>query len=247
MTTKKMITAVLLLAAAAALRAQSAEDFGVEQLPDNTLKITGYTGTAKDLVIPGTLYGLKVTVIGERALGFNYQTYTDPKLTGVVIPDTVTVIEEEAFVPEYGEGALTKVSIGRGCKTIGPRAFSKHPKLGEIVIPGSVIEIGDGAFWACGLTKLVLENGVQKIGGDAFSGDSDEYGSRNKLTELVLPPSVKTIGYGAFGDLSLTRITLPANLNVSPAGFETGFVNFYNGQGKKAGTYVKRGPVWTKE
>ena len=155
--TKKIAAALVVLAGAAALWAQSAEDFKVEQLPDNTLKITGYTGTANAVVIPGMLYGLKVTVIGERSLGFNYQTYTDPGLTSVVLPDTIIVIEEEAFAPEPGmQGALTKVTIGRGCKTIGPRAFSSHPKLSEIVIPESVIEIGDGAFWACGLTTSVM-------------------------------------------------------------------------------------------
>ena len=45
----------------AARRRPSDDDFAVLQNRDNTLTITGYKGSAADIVIPATLYGLKVT------------------------------------------------------------------------------------------------------------------------------------------------------------------------------------------
>lgn len=42
-------------------------DFTYEVLPDNTIKITGYTGTDTNLVLPDEIDGLPVTVIGAKA------------------------------------------------------------------------------------------------------------------------------------------------------------------------------------
>jgi hypothetical protein len=65
---------------------------------------------------------------------------------------------------------------------------------------------------------------------------------------------------------NITRITLPANVDERTfAGgtlvwetssgnhirtykaFDEAFVNFWKSQGKKGGTYVKNGPIWTLE
>ena len=37
------------------------------------------------------------------------------------------------------------------------------------------------------------------------------------------------------------------NYGTERSGFEEGFVNFYLSQNRAAGTYVKRGPIWTRE
>jgi hypothetical protein len=41
---------------------------------------------------------------------------------------------------------------------------------------------------------------------------------------------------------------MPANMDEKNlVYFDTGFVNYWKSQNKKAGTYVKNGPVWSME
>jgi hypothetical protein len=50
---------------------------------------------------------------------------------------------------------------------------------------------------------------------------------------------------GAFWGTPITRITLPANVNEkNMEQFDKSLVNFWKSQNKKAGTYVKDGPIW---
>jgi len=332
------------------------EDFEVKQNTDNTLTITGYKGTARNVVIPATLYGLKVTIIGNTA-------FYDKGLLSVVIPDTVTSIEHGysytyAFT-EYVSGAfsdnptLTKLTLGKGLKTIGLCAF-KNTGLTEVIIPDSVTVIEDAAFSSSKLVKVTLGTGLQSIGIYAFSGNqitevnlpssvkemkhsafadnkiqkvtfgtgleiiNEGAFQRNQITELELPSSVKQIGTAAFADNKIQKVTFSTKLEIIgdafrnnqiaevnlpssikeirggfennplttvvippslangrigrgsfgniekstisritiPTGmkedtikglFEDAFVNFWINQNKAGGTYVKRGPIWTKE
>ncbi|MDR2551714.1 MAG: leucine-rich repeat domain-containing protein [Treponema sp.] len=277
-----LAAAALFLAAAGAACAQSADDFEVKQLPDNTLEITGYKGTAADVMIPSTLYGLKVTAIGDYACAVENEDgllRRGAALTGVVIPGTVTRIGRRAFWGGYdGGGGLAGVSIGGGCKTIEGEAFAGNPRLTGVVIPDGVAEIGWRAFAGCGLTTLVLGKGVHTIGDEAFAQQRGwasfipEEERTNRIGELVLPPAVLSVGsrafehnaitslvissaatkikWGAFGGNPLARITLPSALEedtLTSAGFEEGCINFWKNQAMAGGTYVKRGPIWTRE
>lgn len=57
------------------------------------------------------------------------------------------------------------------------------------VIPDSVTEIGDWAFYCCsGLTSIEIPDSVTKIGDSAFSGCSG-------LTSIEIPNSVTELGY----------------------------------------------------
>jgi hypothetical protein len=121
------------MAVAAAVFAQSAGDF--EYIATNgAVTITGYTGTAKNIVIPEKINGLPVTAIGNRA-------FADKQLTGVTIPGSVTSIGEGAF---YGN-QLTGVTIGNGVIAIRAYAFANN-RLTAVTVPNSVTTIGEGAF-----------------------------------------------------------------------------------------------------
>jgi hypothetical protein len=93
--------------------------------------------------------------------------------------------------------------------------FEGNPIAGTLAIPGTIKEIGPYAFanpyayvddtLKGGITELLLGDGVERIGDGAFSIDAGRAGaitaidaSRGRLISLVLPPSLQSIGQGAF-------------------------------------------------
>lgn len=185
-----------------------ASSFECVDLDDGTCAIQDYTGTDTDVVIPSMINGKKVTVIGRHAFVNAYKSkgsieYYGKTITCVTIPDTVTTIEEDAFLKC---GNLTSVSLSNGLKVIGDSAFYQCEGLTTLTVPNSVTTIGESAFCSCsGLKKVVLGNGVQTIGQSAFYECSS-------MTSLTLGNQVKTIGTDAFEHCSkLTDVTIPAS------------------------------------
>jgi hypothetical protein len=233
-------------------------------------EITGYHGNRKTIVIPGYVKGEAVTAIGDRAF-FNNQltSVTIPNsvttirdnaflrnlLTSVIIPDSVTTIGASAFagnqltsvtignsVTTIGASAfalnrLTSVTIGNSVTTIRDNAFLRN-LLTSVIIPDSVTTIGVNAFAFNRLTSVTIGNSVTTIGYSAFSN--------NQLTSVTIGNSVTTIGGFAFyGNNKLTSVTIGANVSMQKDSFDNNFTNFYNKNGKKAGTYTYSNQKWT--
>ena len=122
------------------------------------------------------------------------QAFKESKIQGyLVIPNSVTTIDEEAFsnCTELN-GSLT---LSSNLKTIGNRAFNSCDRFkGNLTIPNSVTTIGDLAFNNCkGFTgDLTIPNSVTTIGDWAFSYCTGFTG------DLTIPNSVTTIGISAF-------------------------------------------------
>ena len=122
------------------------------------------------------------------------QAFKESKIQGyLVIPNSVTTIDEEAFsnCTELN-GSLT---LSSNLKTIGNRAFNSCDRFkGNLTIPNSVTTIGDLAFNNCkGFTgDLTIPNSVTTIGNSAFSYCTGFTG------DLTIPNSVTTIGISAF-------------------------------------------------
>jgi hypothetical protein len=189
-----------------AKRVAAEDDFDIEQLVDGTLKITDYTGTAKNVVIPDTISGVKVTVIGGLA-------FSGKGLYSVVIPDCVTVIEASGYdrgssysgpSGAFARNTLTRVSIGKGLKTIPDFAFYGNKTLTTLTLPDGITEIGGSAFCNCGLSDITWGKGLITIKIRAFAG--------NNFTALAIPNGVTYIAPYALGGNSLTTIALPASL-----------------------------------
>ena len=103
----------------------------------------------------------------------------------------------------WGRTALTSILIPNSVISIGNRAFY-NSGLTSITIPQSVTNIGSEAFAYCkGLTSIVIPNSVNSISNAAFAYCKG-------LTSITIPQSVTIIGKGAFEGCSrLTSVTIP--------------------------------------
>ncbi|MBR6185029.1 MAG: leucine-rich repeat protein [Clostridia bacterium] len=135
-------------------------DFNYE-IRNGKATITKYTGKGGDVVIPDTLGGYPVSIVGDKAF------YKCDSLTNVTIPDSVKSIGVNAF---YGCGSLTSVTIPSSVTSIGGSAFYGCSSLKSITIPSSVTSIGSYTFYEClGLTSVTIPDSVTSIGVNAFS------------------------------------------------------------------------------
>ena len=203
-----------------------------------------------DLTIPGS-----VKEIGAEAFWFCVG------FTGrLTIPNSVSMIGREAFTGCSGftevyynakncMDAFTPFShcggtliIGDDVERIPSYVFWNASFTGNLVIPSSVISIGDYAFSQCtGFSgSLVIPDSVTEIGENAFSRCSGLSGSlsiSNSITELkegvfqgcsglignlVIPNSVTIIGDCAFADCR----GFTGNLNIPESVREIGFAAF---------------------
>lgn len=120
---------------------------------------------------------------------------------GIVYSDDMkTVVGVESAV------AVDAAVVAEGVEEIGKFAF-QNSLYRRIVIPEGVKRIGEGAFFMCERLKcLELPTGLLKIGKAAFSRCAS-------LVELEIPQTVSEIGEKAFdGCVRLERVTLPDSL-----------------------------------
>jgi len=167
--------------------------------------VTGFTGTATDVVIPPVHNSLAVVAIGDGAFAmcccyFNRSPLRSRSpLTSVTIPGSVTSIGRSAF----SENQLTSVTIPGSVTSIGGRAFSGN-QLTSVTIPDGVTSIGDHTFAFNQLTSVTIPDGVTSIGSEAFE--------HNQLISVTIPGSVTSIGHHAFDNNRLTSVTIPGSV-----------------------------------
>ena len=77
---------------------------------------------------------------------------------------------------------------------------------------------------------------VVEIGDEAFQ--------RREIISVTIPNSVTTIGREAFAGNQLTSVTIGANVEIDRRAFDD-FDNFYNSQGRRAGTYTLSNGSWS--
>ena len=149
-------------------------------------------------------------------------------------------IDKEGCLTSY-TGSEEHVVIPEGVKRIGGNPDNSsledtETEIKSVVIPDSVIEIGERAFYTClQLEEVTMGNGVKKIGQEAFAGcfkmktihlsDSlQEIGLRafnfcESLEALELPSSLRNIEMEAFGNcISLKSLNIPEGVQAIPPG-----------------------------
>lgn len=165
-------------------------------------RITGYEGTAGDMVIPenvkdaeGNVY--PVTTIIEEA----FKNRRD--ITSCVLPSTLKEIQKSAF-----EGSKVK-SVTIEAEVLGQSIFAQCDYLTSVTFSKNVRVIGPNCFQNTRITELDLsKNNIESIGSDAFR-------SCSVLTKVVLPASLTSLTGGVFWDCSaLTSISVDSNNKV---------------------------------
>lgn len=112
-----------------------------------------------------------VTSVGEYAFYLYYH-----KLTTVTLPDSLTVISDNAFNKCE---SLTTINMSKNVEMIGSEAFRECKKLRSILLPETLKRIEDQAFYACdSLTVITIPAGVEYI------SESSPFSKSNRLTAV---------------------------------------------------------------
>ncbi len=155
---------------------ENVDDWAYRVEDDGTLTITGYKGTATEVVIPNFIDGVRVKSI--------YNNY-DPIWDSSICNGDEYWSGSSKYV---SQNTITSIIISYGIEKIGDSVFRCTTELKNVSIPNSVTSI-DSAFDRCtSLTNVTIPDSVTSIDG-AFSGCTS-------LTSINIPSSVTNIKRG---------------------------------------------------
>lgn len=165
----------------------------------------------------------KVTSIGNSA-------FKDCDITSVSIPNSVTNIEDGAFMNCINLKSVS-MSMSNKVEYIGKQAFEDCKALTSISFP-NIKSLGYAAFYQCfNLTSISLSDNLTNIGPSAFAYctgitsfsipnsvtiiDDSAFEGCSGLKSISIPSSVTTIRRGAFSHCSgLTSISIPSSVTI---------------------------------
>ena len=114
------------------------------------------------------------------------------------------VIPSHAF---YDKKSLFYFVFPERVTGIGMNAFAKTNLSGHLTLPVDVVEIDEGAFSYTNISGITFNDKLEIIENDVFAYCSSCTGN------LLLPPSLKSIGGGAFRDSRFSgQLVFPPNL-----------------------------------
>ncbi len=200
------------------------------KIPDSVTRIESnafmYTESLEGLSIPDSVTclgdyvffrsGIKTLTIpaGVTAIGRKCFAWCENLESIQVAPENPVLEMRGSLLVDKQENALVyhldtdsgTYEIPGGFEKISDSAFF-NSSLKEIIVPDSVKEIGDSAFFQCrNLESVRLPDGLQALEDTLFSNCTG-------LKNVNIPDSVKSINYGAFhGCLQLKEITITADV-----------------------------------
>lgn len=128
------------------------------------------------------------------------ESFTENKLTGIVIPKTVRKIGTA-----FGANLLEEIVLNDGLEIIAGSFISA--KITSIDFPDSLIEIGDNSFKACVyLEAIEFPENLKKIGFCAFE-------LNRQLREVVFSNSITDICASAFLFCPVKKVVFPEGMN----------------------------------
>lgn len=157
--------------------------------------VSSANANAYDIEQDGINYN--IGSLTERVLAVTYNSSS--KYSGdIVIPESVTVNDQEYAVTSIGENAfaqcsaLKSVSIPNTVTCIGKQAFAYCAALETLNLPAALTSIPSQMLYYCSsLKEIEIPSSVKSIGKEAFSQCS-------QITSVDLPAQVSVIGDYAF-------------------------------------------------
>ncbi|PID84592.1 hypothetical protein CSB09_00005, partial [Candidatus Gracilibacteria bacterium] len=228
-----------------------------------TKTITDYLDTcAKNVLIPKQIKGVDVEHIGDNAfknkaltsvvfLGtiktIGTQSFDTNKLSEIILPDSLTNVGKDAFKNNTTDPVIGKVfwdptlpanqtkkeniegtvadddisflKLEKECFTFdaGTKRITNYSDIcsKDVVIPAQIsginVEIiGDDAFKNKALTSVVIPDTVKTIGFQSFA--------ENQIQTLTFGTGVKIIGLGAFEQNKIQNIVIPDSVEIISQG-----------------------------
>jgi hypothetical protein len=146
-----------------------------------------------------------VKVIGKNAFSFS-------KISSIKLPDSVVSIEAGGLA--YLK--LESIDLGRSIESLGFEAF-RGTRVNSIKLPNSLKTIGESALADTSFAEISIPNSVTSIERTAFARED----SQIPLNSIVIPDSVKSLGFAAFVRSGLKSITIGKGLKaISASAFE---------------------------
>lgn len=110
----------------------------------------------------------------------------------LVLPDTLTIIEDYAFC---GDEGLTSLYMGDNVTELGVYSFADNKKLESVRLSDGLIQLGSCSFSGAEcLTSITLPEKVTIL--------EDEVLANSLVTKLTIPDSVKKIEYRAMASMT---------------------------------------------
>ena len=172
--------------------------------------IYGYTGNSEYVKIPSKINGYTITGINTQAFKNN------KKLKGIIIPDTVTYVEDSLF---SGCISLTDVDLGKGITVITNGMFYNCKNLESLTIPEQIERFYDRYSYTGNSSDKPFEGCVnlKNIYFKAKDISLVRYLSLLSLTNIVIGSTVESLPDRAFsGYKYLENVTFENGLLVLP-------------------------------
>ena len=205
-------------------------------------KDSPYPYSSENIVIPEYVEhnNVKYPVVSFSPEAFSY----NPNLRSIVIPSTVTEIENSSF---YNCSGLEKVVLPSKLSKIGDYAFYNCTGLKSFVLPASVKSVGECVFGYANLEHLSVERGNKRYHSHRNCNAIIESATKTLVAasnSTVIPRNIKAIGQGAFMGLTgIESIILPQSVHeIGDRAFECSSIKSitFNGSIEEA-TPVLRG------
>jgi len=153
----------------------------------------------KELTLPNS-----VTTIASMAFNDN------PSLTKVILSNKLVDLGANAFL---GVVAMKSIELPASLVKLQSGAFRNCLALESIMIPAGVTLIGNNAFQGCLALKNIEIDAANKdfstVGGVLFNKDKTQlicYPGGRTDAEYTIPEGVKTIGFAAFNQRSISSL-----------------------------------------
>ena len=142
-------------------KASKVGDYAFEKKGKNEVTVVQYIGEETEVIIPETIDGGIVKVIGKDAFNSNN------KIEAVFVPESVDTIRGKAFA--YSKN-LKKVHLSDNIEKLVAGTFDGCDHLEEINIPDKVQDLPAKLFRDCPIKRLHIGKSLSEVDKDVFYG-----------------------------------------------------------------------------